>query len=354
MPAALYDRTQDWTHYLTRPFSLFQASLWNEWYRHPLSREYFGLVPDVLFVEPQRGVVRSYRIRSQISRMTATARQLIRRTPDRAAAFFRMGMDLNRQAQAAMRRGPSAFPDLATAVDFYCRLAIAGTTVPYLTGAEPKDFRGVRPSVVRLIWTLRARSYYVPFLERVIMPLARRTVRQRFSGRAGQLLDGLTYRQLMGSSGRRPHLKAAAGRYFVYQMLHNRERVAWTSDSAKIIAELEPVPQTGTVRGQTAYPGRVRGTARLVLTNDWKKIRFSKGDILVASATNPVLVPLMRKAGAIVTDEGGVTCHAAIISRELKIPCVIGTRTATRQLQDGDLVDVDARHGSITILSRSH
>ena len=68
---------------------------------------------------------------------------------------------------------------------------------------------------------------------------------------------------------------------------------------------------------------------------------------MVAAMTKPDWLPIMRRASAIVTNGGGVTCHAAIISRELGIPCVVGTRTATTVLRDGDLVTVDADHGKI-------
>ncbi|PIY96842.1 MAG: hypothetical protein COY66_02870, partial [Candidatus Kerfeldbacteria bacterium CG_4_10_14_0_8_um_filter_42_10] len=64
--------------------------------------------------------------------------------------------------------------------------------------------------------------------------------------------------------------------------------------------------------------------------------------------TNPSLVPAMKKAAAIVTDTGGLTCHAAIVARELNTPCVIGTNIATRVLKDGDLVEVDATRGVVT------
>ena len=75
--------------------------------------------------------------------------------------------------------------------------------------------------------------------------------------------------------------------------------------------------------------------------------KMKPGDILVSKATNPNVVPAMKIAGAIITDEGGITCHAAIISRELKIPCVIGTKIATQVLKDGDKVEVDANNGII-------
>ncbi len=69
---------------------------------------------------------------------------------------------------------------------------------------------------------------------------------------------------------------------------------------------------------------------------------LAEGEVLVTHMTAPDWVPLMRRAAAIVTDSGGMTCHAAIVSRELGIPCVVGTAEATRVLRDGELVTVDA------------
>ncbi|GAG36014.1 unnamed protein product, partial [marine sediment metagenome] len=71
---------------------------------------------------------------------------------------------------------------------------------------------------------------------------------------------------------------------------------------------------------------------------------------LVTPMTNPSFVPAMQKAKAILTDQGGLLCHAAIMSRELDIPCVIGTKIATKVLKDGDLVEVDADKGVIRII----
>ena len=73
--------------------------------------------------------------------------------------------------------------------------------------------------------------------------------------------------------------------------------------------------------------------------------RVRQGDILVTSMTRPEFMPVLRKAAAIITDEGGITCHAAIVSRELGIPCIIGTKIATKVLKDGDMVEVNANHG---------
>ncbi len=98
--------------------------------------------------------------------------------------------------------------------------------------------------------------------------------------------------------------------------------------------------------GQTAQPGYAKGVVKLILrAKDIHKM--NKGDILVSIATDPDIVPAMKLAGAIVTEQGGITSHAAIVSRELGIPCVIGTKIATKILKDGDLVEVDANKGIV-------
>jgi pyruvate,water dikinase len=100
------------------------------------------------------------------------------------------------------------------------------------------------------------------------------------------------------------------------------------------------------VQGQGAAPGIVSG--RVVIIRDVKDTGAVKeGDILVTRMTNPDMVPAMRKVAAIVTDEGGMTCHAAIVSRELGTPAVVGTKTATNVLKNGQLVTVDGERGLI-------
>lgn len=106
------------------------------------------------------------------------------------------------------------------------------------------------------------------------------------------------------------------------------------------------------IKGTTAFPGIIRGTVKIVKTpNELKKVRA--GDVLVAQMTFPSFIIAMRQASAFVTDEGGITCHAAIISREMKKPCIIGTKIATKVLRDGDLVEVDANKGVVKILKKA-
>jgi len=105
-------------------------------------------------------------------------------------------------------------------------------------------------------------------------------------------------------------------------------------------------PENNEIKGHVAFPGKTRGKARLVFCNeDIKKVQ--RGDILVAVMTFPSFIPAMEKASAFVTDEGGILCHAAIVSREMKKPCIIGTKNATKLLKDGDLIEVDANKGLV-------
>ena len=100
------------------------------------------------------------------------------------------------------------------------------------------------------------------------------------------------------------------------------------------------------IHGMCASTGKVSGIVRICKTKD-DLAKFQKGEVLVVTMTRPECVPAMKKAVAIVTDEGGITSHAAIVSRELSIPCVIGTKIATKILKDGDLIEVNANHGIV-------
>lgn len=99
-------------------------------------------------------------------------------------------------------------------------------------------------------------------------------------------------------------------------------------------------------RGLAASPGRATGQVR-VLTSPDEGGALRKGEILVAALTNPDWLPTIRRAAALVTDSGGMTCHAAIVARELGVPCVVGTGTATSALRDGQLVTVDGAAGEV-------
>jgi len=116
------------------------------------------------------------------------------------------------------------------------------------------------------------------------------------------------------------------------------------------ITELKNYQNILEIKGQSAFAGKAQGKVR-ILYSQRDAENFKDGEILVASMTTPELIVAMRKSLAFITDEGGITSHAAIIARELKIPCVVGTKIATKVLKDGDLVEVDADKGIVKIIS---
>ena len=95
-----------------------------------------------------------------------------------------------------------------------------------------------------------------------------------------------------------------------------------------------------------------RKRVRLILS-DQDMLDMVPGEILVTTMTTPSLMLAVEKAAGIVTDEGGMLCHAAIVSRELNIPCIIGTKDATRRLQNGDTVVMAADAGKVQVISRA-
>ena len=138
--------------------------------------------------------------------------------------------------------------------------------------------------------------------------------------------------------------------YCVYINRHNKIRILTGTVARKFWqtrVEKEKVPpHVKELVGTTASPGKAQGRVCVVNMPE-DMVNMKRGNILVSSATSPNLMPAIRQAAAIVTDEGGLTSHAAIVSRELDIPCVIGTKIATQVLKDGDKVEVDAARGVI-------
>lgn len=109
---------------------------------------------------------------------------------------------------------------------------------------------------------------------------------------------------------------------------------------------------SGKIKGIPANKSNsIKGKIKIILRSK-NFSKFKKGKILVTDETDSSFLPLMEKAKGIITDKGGILCHAAIASRELKLPCITGTQNATKLLKNGDLVEMDMKNGEIRILKR--
>lgn len=121
----------------------------------------------------------------------------------------------------------------------------------------------------------------------------------------------------------------------------------------KLFKEIDSEASVGNeFSGQIAFKGKVTGKVVLISKRD-DMAKFKDGEIIVSPMTEPGYIPIMKKAIAFVTNEGGMLCHAAIVAREMKKPCIIGTKIATKVLKDGMMVEVDAERGIVKVLERS-
>ncbi|MDO8628117.1 MAG: PEP-utilizing enzyme [Candidatus Diapherotrites archaeon] len=123
------------------------------------------------------------------------------------------------------------------------------------------------------------------------------------------------------------------------------------SKHKEFVFALEQVKFTSEIKGRIAFAGKVSGKVRILKRKE-QISEVREGEIIVSPMTTPEMLPVMKRASAIVTDEGGITCHAAIVARELKKPCIIGTKIATQLLTTGMLVEVDADNGIVRILKK--
>ncbi len=117
------------------------------------------------------------------------------------------------------------------------------------------------------------------------------------------------------------------------------------------VIETPPVDSKEIIQGSVGSAGYAKGVVRILKRRD-QISSVVDGEIVVSPMTTPDFLPAMQKGAAIITDEGGIMCHAAIVAREMGKPCIIGTKFATRVLHDGDMVEVDADNGIVRIIKR--
>lgn len=354
-----YDKNIDWAHYLTRPFSLFGASLWQAWYGSDEIRELIGVsTPDALFIEEHQDVVRYYKEKKQMDAMRNAIENMVHEEPARLKSILKKGLELNDQAERTLKKGAGAYQNFNEALYAIIELALYATVVPNNSLPFIDAFKIKNRSVCKTAEKLRGISYYPRFNAEIIIPHVIRVLES--NGIDSSLAPFVTLNELREKnfSALQERMSARqSGKRFIYGISGKKEYVIWTDDPMAIVREIEhvsaPESNVNELRGQTAYRGKATGVARLVLKDDIAGIKFEKGDILVSINSTPVLMPFILKSAAIVTDEGGVACHAAIVSRELKKPCVMGTKYATVLIKDGDLVEVDADKGIVRIVGKS-
>lgn len=335
--------SKDWIFLVGRPYTLFGASLYQRWFDPPQILKLFGeSILDNLYIEEHPSVVRRYVTKDQLEVFKKTIEKIVKNDKKKCEDILKRGLSLSDKAKEYLKKNP--FSDLKSAVDFLVELTLHATVFSYFSYPILTEIKDEK--LLPIAEKLRGISYYPDIVQKIINPLAKKE--------AGENFNFLTVTEILSKdlTQAKTRKKESQTKRFVYAKINNKEHVLYIDDVFGLIKKLDHIQVSDSVRGQTAYPGKVVGTAKLVLSSTDLNVNFKDGDILIAVTTNPTLMPLILKSSAIVSDEGGVTCHAAIVSRELKKPCVIGTKFATHIFQNEDIIEVDATNGVVRLVER--
>jgi phosphohistidine swiveling domain-containing protein len=298
-------------------------------------------VPDALFVEQKIGLVHCYMDDGQLGAFRSSVARLLE-TPERTMSFLHKGRDANEKARGIMEKKTEISFD--EAIDVLIMLGLYSTNLPRMMLSSEKPLPAELKEAAQ---ALRKESLYPSFIEEVVLPIVKRQLKDEEKKHA----DLLTYNELRtGHADIRERIEQRKkGQLFFYAACAE-ETVSWHDSTVEYILGLEPdhTSNHSMVRGIVAYAGKAKGKVRIV---ESPQAPFHAGEILVSSSPSPVYNHMIRKAAAIVADEGGSGCHAAIIAREMKIPCIVGTERATRTFKDGDLVEVDTENGIVRRIS---
>lgn len=337
----------NWELYLSRPFDLLATSIWNEWYASPKFEALFGIrFQNALFIESPRGISCHYRPKGDLALLRNAVRSVVLDKPDRMLEIFQRAIDLNTQAKAMLAGTQTV--DILELLEFLIDLSLHATIFPFFAGVTLADADSSHTRAKEMCEQLRSMSYYPEVFSKKLIPAIEQLMTGGYTKADAHLL---TIREVFANDFTpiKSRSQVSASNYFILKELNGAERVSYTDNPLAVIDEIQGAVKhnaSQAIKGLTAFPGVVKGRVRIVLDNN-PNTPFEFDEVLVAISTNPVLAPLMHKALAFVTDEGGITCHAAIVARELKKPCIIGTKFATKVFKDGDMVEVDADKGIV-------
>lgn len=200
---------------------------------------------------------------------------------------------------------------------------------------------------VRKSFVLRANYYHKCFLEEVNKEYSQ-PIENLWYYTYKELLDVIKSKKFL------PREEIEKRKKMIIEIESRNEKKVVSGEEAIYLYDAlqEKFGGANTFGGLVAQPGIANGIVKVVFkAEDLNKVQ--EGDVMVSSMTRPEMTFAMKKASAFVTDEGGITSHAAIIAREMKKPCIIGTKNATKILKDGDLVEVNANAGIVTLIKRN-
>lgn len=336
----------------TIDFSLAIAQVWRRGYLHHMQRQIGYSIPAITFIKSDAGVT-IYRPQSDQRRLIKNILpRLVCRSSWFQAQLERQGLRLDSldQALASPQSNWSYVRSL---------LRVSGELLPlyvvthWLSNAEGLR-RLVNSQTVDAVW-IRSQGYY-DRVDRVIG----RLFRQQAAAAYRKYYRVFTITELRNLFVHRtyPQLHTLNQRQQGYILANGILRSGVTQvgtvlNNLGMRLPLRRIPKyTALLTGRSVYHGLVRGRV-VVVRGKGQLTKMRQGAVLVTAMTTPDFALVVKRARALVTDFGGRLCHAAILAREYKVPCVVGTEIATKMFHDGDVVEVDATHGTVRLIKQS-
>ena len=359
---AVIDVSEEWQPAVRRALSLMEVSIWAHWLDWEHAGESLGLHWDrVLSIQDDAGMVNQFLSKVEFEANLDQVLGLYRNDRPRLLEILQHGHALYRESQARIEQGPDAFRDLNEAAEFMVEVAQYTGVFPAFALMVYEKEQLEDPEIRGLAEGLRAHSLVPPIERRIIDPLAAKATKALGFSTPEVTSAVATWRELqqgtLDSTTLEARLQAIrAGRRYVFQSIGGQDQVRFVSQTGYLLMRLAKQRQIvnqdnpNELTGQGAWPGVYRGRARVILAPDAVGQTIEDGEVLVSIQSSPALMPLLQRCGAIVTDDGGIACHAAIICRELRKPTLIGTRSATSVIKTGDFIEVDAYAQVVRIL----
>lgn len=346
-----------WSLHITRPYTLFGASTWYLWYSSDLLFSWIGYNhKTTLFIEQYPNVVRLYLKKLDAQRVLDGIQDLAENKQLLVQEIFSSAFKLNKEAEKYLALEDKAFLTLNEGIQFFLELGLYATFVPF----RILQFLKEGSSLKKECEELRKVSLYPLIMKHCLMPLVVKELKQCGIEEAVEASELVTVQEILSHNVLNVSDRVRArrqGQRFSYLIQDGEESISWHNDSRSLILEMEGISEDDTsssdiLHGNIASQGYAKGVARVVLGDSANGVSFNEGDILVCVSSSPAMMPLILSCSAIVADEGGAGCHAGILARELCKPCVTACKNATTIIKDGDVLEVDARQGTVRILER--
>ncbi len=341
----------DWTLYLERKSCIFYVSIFFEAYKNTLEKV-TGFHFDEQLLWCKDGYVRYYRSKKRMEEARAYFLKLIEKKDPRIQEWYKEGKRLIKKEEDFITRSKkmttkeivTQYPQMMEECgQFFLYL----TSIPFLIlGAletDPEKHTKTREAFLEFRKESRSRLQELVF-EKIWQATAEKT------GWKMMDISYLTFQEVytLLKENKYPPKEEVEKRKkeCIFFLGDKGTEFFYGEDLLQKVGIQEKKQEATEIKGNSAYKGIVQG--KVCILNriaDMKK--FEEGDIIVSINTNPSLMPAILKCKAIVADEGGLISHAAIIARELKKPCIIGTKIATKVFKDGDIIEVDAEKGTV-------